>query len=70
MTTVATCTKAEDAHLVRALLEGSGVTAYLRDELQISVDLGASLALGGIKVDVNDEDAARAHEIIASANAS
>ncbi len=27
----------------------------------------AVVALGGIKVDVNDEDAARAHEIIAAA---
>ncbi len=33
MTTVATVNKAVEAHLIRALLEGRGLAAFVRDEL-------------------------------------
>ncbi|MBI3886709.1 MAG: DUF2007 domain-containing protein [Opitutae bacterium] len=66
MTTIATVNKAEEAHLIRALLEGSGLAAFVRDEFMVTNDPLAVVALGGIKVDVNDEDAPRAREILAS----
>jgi hypothetical protein len=57
MKMLASFSKAEDAHLLRARLEGSGIAAYLRDELPSRAD-------GGVKVDVADEDFEAASALI------
>ena len=66
MKQLACFSKAEDAHLLRARLEGSGIAAYVRDELMVSVDWLYSNAIGGVKVDVADEDYDRAVEIMSA----
>ena len=57
MKTVATFTTPEEAHNLRAFLEGNGIAASVRDE-----NMGASysMAIGGVKVDVEDIDFDRA----------
>jgi hypothetical protein len=56
MKMLASFSKAEDAHLLRARLEGSGIAAYVRDEHMVTADWLYSNAIGGVKVDVADED--------------
>lgn len=53
-----------DAYLLRARLEGSGITAYIRDENLVTLDWLYSNAVGGVKVDVMDEDYERALELL------
>ena len=54
------------AYLLRARLEGSGITAYVRDEYLITLDWLYSNAVGAVKVDVSDEDYEKALEILRS----
>jgi hypothetical protein len=62
MTTIASFNKAEDAHLLRMRLEAAGIPAYLRDETMSQV-WGVSLNIGGVKVEVDDEDADAARAV-------
>jgi hypothetical protein len=64
MKLVASFEKPEQAHLLRAHLEGSGIAAFVRDEHTVSVDWRLSGAIGGVKVEVPDEDFAAARELI------
>jgi Putative prokaryotic signal transducing protein len=65
MKTVASFSKPMDAHLLIARLEGAGIAAYARDENMVTLDWLASNAVGGVKVDVADEDFARALTLVA-----
>jgi cell division septation protein DedD len=56
MRTVAAFNHADQAHFLRSRLEGSGIEAHVRDEHMVSLDWLAALAVGGVKVDVADED--------------
>jgi len=66
MKTLASFNLPMDAHLLRARLEGSGITAYVRDENLITLDWLYSNAVGGVKVDVMDEDYEKALELLNS----
>ena len=66
MQTLASFSQPMDAHLLRARLESCGIPAYLRDEHMITLDWLYANALGGVKVDVADEDYERAREILQS----
>jgi hypothetical protein len=67
MTTVATCNLLVEAQILQATLGGNGITAFLPDELtaQTSGNVYA-YAIGGIRVQVEDEDAAAARAILAA----
>jgi len=65
MITIATFLKVEDAHLLRMRLESRGIPAFLRDENTIQLDWLYSNALGGVRVDVADEDEDAAKAILA-----
>lgn len=56
MKTIAEFSKPEEAHLLRAHLEGSGIAAFVRDDHTVSADWALSNAIGGVKVDIADED--------------
>lgn len=60
MTTIRTCSELEQAEVIKSVLAGSGVTAFLPEENSALW----SNAIGGIRVQVADEDAARAEEIL------
>jgi DNA-directed RNA polymerase subunit M/transcription elongation factor TFIIS len=64
MPVVATYTKMEDAHLAVSKLQGSGVEAWLRDEATANLYWLYSNAIGGVKVEVRDEDFERALEVL------
>ncbi|MBW8782506.1 MAG: DUF2007 domain-containing protein [Verrucomicrobia bacterium] len=64
MKTIAAFSKAEDAHLLRARLEGNGIAAYVRDEYMVTLDWMYSNAIGGVKVEVSDEDYPAAVEFL------
>ncbi|MFI5358153.1 MAG: DUF2007 domain-containing protein [Opitutales bacterium] len=66
MKTLASFNLPMDAYLLRARLEGSGITAYVRDENLITLDWLYSNAVGGVKVDVMDEDYEKALELLNS----
>jgi hypothetical protein len=55
-----------DAYLLRARLEGSGIASYIRDENLVTLDWLYSNAVGGVKVDVMDEDYEQALELMGS----
>ena len=67
MKTLASFSQPVEAHLLRLRLEAEGITAYLRDENMIALDWLYSNALGGVKVDVADEDYEAALRIFESA---
>ena len=65
MVTIATFSKVEEAHLLRMRLEDAGIPAYIRDENTIQIDWLYSNALGGVRVDVSDEDLDAAKAVLA-----
>jgi thiamine monophosphate synthase len=63
MTTVAECSSVDEALMLRSLLEDSGIRAFVPDELTVTFRGQA----GGIRLQVEDEDAGTARQIIAAA---
>ena len=63
MKTIATFTKAEDAHLLRMRLGAGGVEAYVQNE-NIFQNEGFGVYGGGVLVQVADEDVEAAREIL------
>ncbi|MFZ4778192.1 MAG: DUF2007 domain-containing protein [Terrimicrobiaceae bacterium] len=64
MLTVATFSKPEEAHMLRLRLEAGGVPAYIQDENMVQTDWLYSNAIGGVRVQIADEDVDRAKEIL------
>jgi hypothetical protein len=64
MTTLRNCSDLEEAELIKSVLAGSGVTAFLPDENSVLW----SNALGGYRVEVEDEDVDRANDVLKQAD--
>lgn len=64
MITVGCYSKPEEAHLMRMKLGANGVKAYLRDEFTTQMYWFYSNAIGGVKVEIFEEDEQRAKEIL------
>jgi hypothetical protein len=64
MKTLTAFSKPIEAQMLVARLEGSGIRAFIRDEYTITNDWFYSNALGGVRVDVADEDYERAKEVL------
>lgn len=56
MRTIATCFRPEEAHLIRLRLGAIGIPAYLRDETMAQLQPFYSNLLGGVRLEVADED--------------
>jgi hypothetical protein len=65
MTTIATFTSPMEAHLLRMRLGAAGIDAFLQDENMIQMDYLYSNLLGGVKVQVADEDVPAVRELLA-----
>lgn len=65
MRTLAAFNHADQAHLLRMRLEGCGIAAHVRDENMVTLDWLAALAVGGVKVDVADDDYESALAVLA-----
>ena len=64
MVVVATFSKPEEAHLLRMRLKAGRIRAFIRDENTIQVDWHYSNALGGVRVEVAEEDVAATRELL------
>jgi hypothetical protein len=64
LVTVATFTNPLEAHIVRGRLQAEGIEVYVAHEHHIWANWFLSTALGGVKLQVNPEDAQRADEIL------
>ncbi len=65
MTTVATFSTPAEAQVALTRLEGSGLHPVIRDEFTVTFNWLLSNAIGGVKIDVPDEEAEAAREILA-----
>jgi hypothetical protein len=64
MTTLRTCSELEEAELMKSVLGGSGVTAFVLDENSALW----SNAIGGYRVQVDDADVERATDVLKQAD--
>ena len=65
MTTVRRCLTVDQALFTRSLLDGCGIKAYVPDELTAQTDPVIFFgSMNSIRVQVEDEDAAAAREIL------
>jgi rubredoxin len=62
--TIATFSKPEEAHLFRTRLEAAGIPAFVQDENLIQMDWLYSNAIGGVRVQIADEDLEAAREFL------
>lgn len=64
MQTIATFPKAEQAHLMRMRLESVGIEAILLDENMAQLEQPISDGMGGVRLQVAEEDVAAARELL------
>ena len=63
MITIASFDTIEQAELLKSALENAGIQTFVADGTVISLNWMYSNALGGIKVQINEEDISRAREL-------
>jgi len=61
MVTIRTCSTLVDAQIMQSLLRGSDIQAFIPDELAAQNTWGA---IDGVRVQVPEEDAERAEEVL------
>ena len=66
LVTIATFDLWPDAQIALGRLEAEGIPAYMADQHLVQTDWLYSIAVGGIKLQVEAEDEARAREILAT----
>ena len=66
MTTLVTCSNIAEAQLLKSLLDDSGIKAFLPEEMTANA-APQFLFASGVRLQVEDEDAAEARRVIASA---
>ena len=64
LVTIATFSQAPQAHVLRGRLESEGIPAFLADENTVTANWLYSTAVGGVKLQVREADAARAREVL------
>jgi predicted RNA-binding Zn-ribbon protein involved in translation (DUF1610 family) len=68
MVTIRTCYSLPEAQVVQSHLEGSGIKAFLPDELTVQYNWLWTNAIGGVRVQVLEADAERAAEVLGGAS--
>jgi hypothetical protein len=66
MTTIATFSKPEEAHLFRMRLGAAGIPAFVQDEHVVQLYWLYSNVIGGVRVQIADDDLAAAREFLAA----
>jgi hypothetical protein len=61
MKVIGSYSKPDEAHLAASVLEGNGIKAYVRDTNSAT---WIPIAVGGARVEVSDEDAEKAMEVL------
>jgi len=62
--TIKTFWLSHEPTMVKSYLESEGIDCFLKDELTINSDPLISNAIGGVKLQVQEEDYARAYELL------
>jgi hypothetical protein len=65
MKVVSTYSTPAEAHVALSRLESAGIDAVIRDEFTVTFDWFYSNAIGGVKIEVVEEDETAAREILA-----
>ena len=66
--TIATYTYPHEMVISKSKLDANGIECFVRDELTVQVNNFYSNAIGGVKLDVREEDAERAVQILKESN--
>lgn len=66
MKTIATFSKPEEAHLFRTRLEAAGISAFVQDEHVVQLNWLLSNAIGGVRVQIAEDDLESASEFLAA----
>lgn len=66
MITIARCTSVDEALLLKSMLTGNGITAFVPDELTAQTAPPYLFAGAGVRVQVADEDAETARALLTS----
>ncbi|WP_221031593.1 putative signal transducing protein [Actomonas aquatica] len=66
MKTIASCAEIAEAQLIRSVLEGHGIQAVIPNEQTAEIAPPYLWASGGVKVQVAEQDAADAQELLAT----
>ena len=61
MLTIAPFSQPEEAHMLRLRLEAGGVPAFIQDENMAQMELAVYNAIGGVRVQIDEEDAVTAY---------
>jgi len=62
--TVASTSHTYEAHLIKTKLESEGIPAFIQDEHVVTANWLYSLAVGGVKVKVAQNDVERAKKVL------
>jgi hypothetical protein len=62
--TVYTCTYPHEASLIRSLLEANGIKCFVPDENTVNVNPFYSLAIGGLRIQVDETDVENALKLL------
>jgi len=66
--TVAVFQYPQEAHIIQSKLKSEGITALLKDELTVQTDNFLSNAIGGVKLQIFEEDLERAIPFLEAAD--
>ena len=64
MVTIRTCSLLPEAHTMQSVLAGNGIDSFLPDELTVQNDWMWTNAIGGLRLQVHEDDAVRADELL------
>jgi hypothetical protein len=64
LVTIARCSLPAEAYAIRLRLESAGIPVVLADEFTVTMDWLLANAIGGIKVQVPEEDLGRANRLL------
>jgi hypothetical protein len=67
MVTIRTCYSLPEAQVIQSHLQGLGIDAFLPDELTVQNYWLWTNAIGGVRVQVSEEDAERSEDILKEA---
>lgn len=65
LVTVARCSLPVEAYAIRLRLESAGIPVVLADEFTVTMDWLLSNAIGGVKVQVREDDLRQANQVLA-----
>ena len=64
MVTIRTCFSLPEAQVIQSFLEGSGIKSFLPDEYTVQNNWMWTNAIGGVRIQVLEEDAERAMQML------